>query len=270
MANTNHPDTESRASADANVQDLRQEVEHLRLTNQMLWALLADISKKMQVSSAAIKASVSSLLGYDIVLGTAAQHELLEVIENSTDHVSSNITLLTLVSQLEADTFTSDPEPIEISEILFVANEIITRSHPDLTPDLDIPSSENLACIDYDYLSIALVMLYELNIQTQKPPQSLNITAVEAEEHWILDIGKVSQVVFDAVVEVSAGGTDELLRGQGYLPPFRKLQLYVICKILERLSIQIGTILDSESGGTPGIRLMIPFAKMSDSNLYCE
>ena len=98
MAEPKYSDTGSQIAGDAGMQDLRQEVEQLRLTNQMLWALLADISKKMQVSSAAIKASVSSLLGYDIVLGTAAQHELLEVIESSTDQVSKNITLLTLLS----------------------------------------------------------------------------------------------------------------------------------------------------------------------------
>lgn len=269
MANTKHSGTNSYASEDANVEELRQEVEHLRLTNQMLWALLSDISKKMQVSSAAIKASVSSLLGYDIVLGIAAQHELLEIIENSTDQVSKNITLLTLVSQIEADTFFINPEPIEIPEILSAVNEIIAKNHPDLTPRLNIHAPGQPACVDYEYLSIALVMLYELIIQNQQSPQ-LTIAAVEVKDYWVIDIGEVGQGILDALLKVSVSGVQEFLQDVVYLLPIRKLQIYVAYKMLERLSIQISTVLESEPEETAGIRLMIPIAETNNSPLNCE
>ena len=167
MKNAENSSIDSHASDEIRDQNLRQENEHLRMTNQMLWSLLVDISKKMQVSSAAIKASVSSLLGYDIVLGMAAQHELLEVIENSTDQVSKNIMLLTLVSKMESDTFIFNPEPTEIPELLSSVNGIIAQDYPDLPLGLNIRTPGKLACIDYEYLSIVLVMLCELIIQTQ-------------------------------------------------------------------------------------------------------
>ncbi|MFC1959313.1 hypothetical protein ACFLYO_01255 [Chloroflexota bacterium] len=273
MKNTESSSMDAYASDDISEQNLRQANEHLRLTNQMLWSLFADISKKMQVSSTAIKASVSSLLGYDIVLGLAAQHELLEIIENSTDQVSKNIMLLTLVSKMESNTFAINPEPIEIPEILSSVNEIVARNHPELSLGLSIHTPGKPACIDYEYLSIALVMLYELIIQTQQAPCSLNIAAVESEDHWFIDIEEVSKEIFDTLLKVSASGTDELLQ-DAYLLPTKKLQLYVVCKIFERLAIQIATPLASETEGPTGIRLMIPIAKnkllVHELSLNCE
>jgi K+-sensing histidine kinase KdpD len=270
MANIRNSGMNPHASEDANVENLRQEVEHLRLTNQLLWALLADISRKTQVSSAAIKASVSSLLGYDIVLGTAAQHELLEVIEDSTDQVSKNITLLTLVSQIEADTFLINPEPDEISEILAAVNETIIKQYPELALGFSIDASGSPVCIDYDYLSIALVMLYELIIQAQSSPQQLNIAASEAGDHWILDIGNVSQGIYDILSRISAGGINVLLQDASYLLPVKKLQLYVACKIFERLSIEMTGVLGSKPDESAGIRLMIPLAKQQAGTSNCE
>lgn len=270
MANTKHPETTSHVSDDSDAQALRQQVEHLRLTNQLLWALLADISRKMQVSSAAIKASVSSLLGYDIVLGLAAQHELLEVIEDSTDQVSKNITLLTLVSQIEAGTFFINTEPIEISEILSAVNELMSRTYPDLTINLGTQMPGRPVCVDYEFLSIALMMLFELLIQTQQPPQQLNITATESKTHCLIDVGSTKQEIYDTLSKVSESGTEVLLRDTAFLLPVRKLQLYVACKIFEQLSIQIESAPESEPEQSTGIRLLIPLAKKQDGTLNCE
>ena len=260
MKNTENSSTDSYTSDEIEDQNLRQENEHLRMTNQMLWSLITDISKKMQVSSTAIKASVSSLLGYDIVLGMAAQRELLEIIENSTDQVSKNIMLLTLVSKMESDTFIFSPEPIEIPEILSSVNGIIAQNYPDLLLGLNVHTPGKPACIDYEYLAISLVMLCELIVQTQPSPRSLNIAAAESKDHWVIEIGQASQGMIDTLLKLSTSGTDELLQ-DAYLLPTRKLQLYVVYKILERLSIQISTPLQSETKEPIGIRLMIPIAK---------
>ena len=98
MKNTDGPSMAAYTSDETRDQNLRQENERLRMTNQMLWSLFADISKKMQVSSAAIKASVSSLLGYDIILGMAAQHELLEIIQKYREGLVPLIVPATLIN----------------------------------------------------------------------------------------------------------------------------------------------------------------------------
>lgn len=237
-------------------QNLYLENERLRATNQMLWSLLADISKKMQSSSAAIKASVSSLLGYDIVLGMAAQHELLEIIESSTDQVSKNIMLLTLVSKMASDTFIINPEPTEVPEILSAVIGTVAKTYPDLPFDLTVRTPGKPAYVDYEYLSIALVMLCELMIQMQPSPRPLGIAAVESKDHWAVDIGEVNQEVLGTLLKASAGGSDELLQ-DAHLLPTRRLQLYVVYRILERLSIKISTP-SSNTNEPVNIRLMVP------------
>lgn len=247
----------------------RQEIEVLRMTNQMLWALLADIFKKMQVSSTAIKASVSSLLGYDIVLGASAQHELLEVIEDSSDQVSKSIMLLTFVSQMESDSFAVNVEPVEISEVISTVVGVIAKNNPELVLDLDIHAAGKSICMDYDYLSIALVMLCELIAVTQQPATPLKITTTEAEDRWRIDIGVVSQVVLDTLLSVSANGPEALLK-EAQLLPIRKLQFYVAFKILEHLSIQVSALLEPGLDKPTYIRLMMPVASISDGALNCE
>ena len=79
----------------AQILELHQEINHLNSTNQTLWSLLVNISTKMQISSTVIKASVSSLLGDDIIWDGSTQNELLEIIDSSANQVSKQIMLLT-------------------------------------------------------------------------------------------------------------------------------------------------------------------------------
>jgi len=261
MKNSHSSSMNSRVTEDMKDQNLCQEVEHLHMTNQFLWSLLVDISKKIQVSSAAIKASVSSLLDYEIILDVSTQHELLEIIDNSSDQVSKYVMLLTLVSKMESNTFTLSSEPIDISEMLSSVNEIITRNYPKFILKLSTQLPREPVCIDYEYLSIALVMLFELILETQTLSQELSIVAAESEKHWYVDIEEISKDALDAILKISTREDNELLQDYGLLPT-AKLRLYVVRKIFELLSIQISTI--SESNETTGIRLMIPIVKRND------
>ena len=258
MAKTQSSRMNSQLDENIKEQSLYQEIEHLRMTNQALWSLLVELSKKMQVSSAAIKTSVSSLLGYDIILDVSTQHELLEIIENSTDQVSKHVMLLTLVSKIEADTFALNPEPIEIPEVLSFVNRKVNKIYPEVSLDLSIHASGKPACIDYEYLSIALVMLFELFLETQVFPQGFNILATESQNHWHVDIKEISADMQRMLLKVFSHEASEFLQNV-CLRPTRKLQLYVIRKIFELLSIQISTSLEEALG----IRMMIPLVKRS-------
>ena len=185
----------------------------------------------------------------------AAQHELLEIIESSTDQVSKNIMLLTLVSKMATDTFIINPEPTEVPEILSSVNGTVAKNYPDLPLDLNVQTPGKPAYVDYEYLSIALVMLCELIVQMQPSPRPLSIAAVESKDHWAVDIGEVNQEVLDTLLKASASGSDELLQ-DAHLLPTRRLQLYVVYEILERLSIKIST-LSSDTDEPVYIRLMI-------------
>jgi len=239
------------------VLNLRNEAEYLRIANQLLWSLLADISKKIQGSSAAIKASVSSLLGYDIIWDASTQHELLEIIDSSTDQVSKYVTLLTLVSKMEANIFTLNTEPIEIPEILSTVNGIISKNYPELSITLSSDASARPACVDFEYLTIALVMFIEIILESRTLEQ-VNLDVTESKDHWYVDIEEINSDMIDTVSKISALEANELLQGISLLP-ISKLQLYFVHKIFNLLSIQVSPILEMEQ--LTGIRLMIPIVK---------
>ena len=73
------------------ITELNRELEEAKAINQSMWSLLVEITNRLQMSSSAIKAAVSSLLDHDIFWDGSTQHELLEIIDNSADQVSNQI-----------------------------------------------------------------------------------------------------------------------------------------------------------------------------------
>ena len=82
--------------------DLRRQLAELTAKQRMVWALFIDASRKLQISSASIKAAVSSLLNYDIFWDGANQHEFLTTINSSVDQAAKLASLLTLAVRSEA------------------------------------------------------------------------------------------------------------------------------------------------------------------------
>ncbi|MBL7163008.1 MAG: hypothetical protein ISS57_10410 [Anaerolineales bacterium] len=240
------------------VLNLSQEIEYLRTTNQAMWFSLISISKKMQVSSAAIKASVSSLLDYDIIWDGSTQYELLEIIDSSSDQVSKHATLLTLVFKINSNEFTLNPEPTEIYEILSSVTRIVDGNYPEFTINFNTQTPGNPVFVDYEYLSIALVMLFELIIETQTLPQQLDLLAVESKDDWFVDIEEIGKDIIDMLLKVSGREANELLQDV-YLLPTNKLKLYVVRKIFDLQSIRITTQPRIEA--PMSIRLLIPTVK---------
>lgn len=254
-SNSNSPGSEDLKKQ---VLSLRREIEDLRAGNRALWLLLVNISKKIQISSAAIKASVSSLLGYDIMWDASTQHELLEIIDSSTNQVSKYVVLLTLVSKLESNSPLLDPEPNEIHEILSSVTGIMSASYPELSVDLKTHTSGSPVCVDYEYLSIALVMLFEVMLATQTLPHQLNIFTEESKDHWRVDIKGIDQNIADQMLKVSKSDVDELIQ-DAHLLPITKLKLYVVHKILELQFIQIE--IQPKIEDPTSISLIIPIAR---------
>ncbi len=257
MGNNQNINSQSLEDLKNQVVSLRQEIEKLHAGNQALWSLLVNIAKKIQGSSTAIKASVSSLLGYDIMWDASAQHEFLEVIDTSTNQVSKYVVLLTLVSKMESNSPMLDPEPNEIREILSAVIENVSCSYPKLSINLNTCTSGRPVCVDYEYLSIALIMLFEFVIEMQAPPQQLNIFTEELRDHWVVDVKGVDQSA-DKMLKLSASYIDELIQDASLLPT-TKLKLYVVYKILELQSIQIK--IQPKIDKPTGIRLTIPIVK---------
>jgi len=237
------------------VSALQQKLDEANVINQAMWSLLVETSRRLQVSSAAIKAAVSSLLGYDIFWDGSTQHELLEIIDDSADQVSNHITLLSLAFRSESKSLEIKPEPNEIQEILSSALDSIAEGYPELEFEIDMLPDGDPILVDYEYLSVALKLLFEVLAETQNTPQRFKVIAREAQTDWYVDIYGVSNEILDFLATISLCLADDLNQDTRILPT-NKLKLLVMCRILSLQSIQIGNTMEMEN--LVGIRLSIP------------
>ena len=121
--------------------------------------MLAGANRRLQMSSAAIKAAVSSLLNYDIFWDGANQHEFLETINTSVDQAGRMVKLMTLAFRLEAGSLVIKCEPQVLQEIVSVVQDHITTRFPHLAFGLTLPQTGGPALVDYEFLMIALEYL---------------------------------------------------------------------------------------------------------------
>ena len=234
---------------------LQSKLDEANALNQAMWSLLVENSRRLQVSSAAIKAAVSSLLGYDIFWDGSTQHELLEIIDDSADQVSNQITLLSLAFRSESKSLEIKPEPNEIQEILSSVLDRIAEEYPELKLELDMASDGNPVLVDYEYLSVALKLLFEVIADTQTDTQGINVVAREVDSNWHIDIYGVDNEILELLSTIPLCLADELTPDKRLLPT-NKLKLLVMCRIFGSQSIQTGGITKMEN--LTGMRISIP------------
>jgi hypothetical protein len=237
------------------ISELQKKLAEANIINQAMWTLLVDNSRRMQVSSAAIKAAVSSLLGYDIFWDGSTQHELLEIIDDSADQVSDQITLMSLAFRSESKSLEVKPEPNEIQEILSSALDNIALSYPEIEFEIEMLPDGKPILVDYEYLSVSLRLLFEVLVETQKPPQRYKVVTSEGTAFWFVDIFGVKKDIIDYITTISLCTADEQKQDTRLLPT-NKLKLLVMCRIFGLQSIQIGSSIDFQN--EDGIRLSIP------------
>jgi K+-sensing histidine kinase KdpD len=170
-----------------------------------LWPLLVETTRRLQVSSAAVKASVSSLLNYDIFWDGANQHEFLETIDSSIDKAGSLVTLLALAFRLQAGTLALKLEPHMLQEVVFVLQAEMQERLSGLALRVSLPKEGRLVQIDYQYLLLTLHFLLE--VLHQMGMGGVQLGAVEEEGRWRLSL---------AGLDAAAA---ELLAGLGATPP---------------------------------------------------
>ncbi len=237
---------------------LQEEIENLTVANKSFWSLLVNVSKKMQVSSAVIKASVSSLLSNDILWDGSTQNEILEIIDSSSNQLSRQVMLLTLLSKIESDSLFIKSEPNDIQEILSSSLGLVSRNYPETFSVQPALINKGLPVfVDYEYLSIALVLLLEFIGETEKKSQDLTITTEELKDHWVIGISELSKDNITMILNVFDLEKDLLFQHQNLLPT-KKLMLYVIKNIFELQSINLENCL--EIGKNACISLKIPAA----------
>ena len=259
-----HSDSSQVEILQTTISELNRELEEAKIINQSMWSLLVEITNRLQMSSSAIKAAVSSLLDHDIFWDGSTQHELLEIIDNSADQVSSQIILLSLAFRSEAKDLAMRVEPYDIQEVFISAFDKLGKDYPDVELSIDIPSEGPSILVDYKYLSVALELLIDVIAATQQSLSRLEIQARESQMSWHMDIYGIDDEISGFIANISSCVDEELITDIRLLPT-NKLKLFVVCNIFNLQAIQIESL--HRETGDNGLRLILPQVEKTKSDL---
>lgn len=237
-------------------QALRRELADLQTRNQALWGLLVGISRRLQSSSASIKAAVSSLLNYEIFWDVSAQHEFLETIDSSVDEASKLIMLVALAFHFEAGSLEMDQEPQTLQEIISAVQGQNDSWQTKLDLEVSLPPVGRPALVDYEYLSLALKLLLEVFAEYGPGPHIVKLEAIEQPDAWHIDIEGIDPYILELLPHINCCTPDELFhQGEGLIPEIL-LKLYIACQIFCMQDIRSESVKSRE--GNAKLRLFIP------------
>jgi hypothetical protein len=222
--------------------------------DQAMWSLLVLLSRKLQISSASIKAGVSSLLDQNIFWDGSTKHEFLESINSSTDQVSRLITLLSLVTRAKAGMLEIKTEPQMLQEIVSIVRNQVQNELKKLSVEIILPQSGKPVQVDYEYLMLALRLLFEVFSEISPELKSLSIFAFEVEQNWKLDI--VSDESFTELFTLMEKDRLLELLTSSRLSPDVRLKIFIVCQIffLQHISTELVEYSDRKSG----LRIIVP------------
>ncbi len=229
---------------------LQQRLQQMEAREQYLWITLMETSRKLQSSSASIKAAVSSLLNYDIFWDSSNQHEFLETINTSIDQVSELVKLVALESRLSSKTLEFKPEPHFIQEILTMVRVNLLRREPNLVFKTGFPEDGKLVEVDYSYLTIALEQIVIVAAAYNKPGK-VELEAIQEPSQWRLNVMDIHPTVLSALKEIC--GSNRVPSAMKTISAENALKLHVACEIFKLHEIQIEI-----SGEASGVSLLIP------------
>lgn len=236
---------------------LQEQLSTLKIKNQALWIVLAEIARRLQGHSTSIKAAVSSLLDYDIFWDESTQHEFLETIESSVDDISALIVVLTLAFKVEARSLEIKREPQMLQEILMTTSATLAETNRGARLKLSMPPSGKSVLVDYEYMALALRLLFEVLLNVEGVSgESINVEAKEAENGWQLEIKGVDEAVADMICGAFDNRTEQLIPHEQFLSE-DSLRLLTACKVFQLQHVDVNQ--EQTARESSVLRLTVPY-----------
>jgi len=136
-------------------------------------ALLSSVSHELRTPLATIKASVTSLSGGEVEWDTEARRDLLEAIEEESDHLNHLVGNLLDSSRLEAGSLTPERSWNVMAEIV---HAVLARMRTTLRNHrLEIDVSEDLPLVPVDFIQIEQVLANLLSNSAKYSPAGTTI-----------------------------------------------------------------------------------------------
>jgi two-component system, OmpR family, sensor histidine kinase KdpD len=137
------------------------EAEAYRRTEHIRRSLLAAVSHDLRSPLAAIKASVTDLLGQDAQHGADDARDALDSIDKEADRLAALIANLLDMSRIEGGMLTARPQNVDLAEALSPCVDRLQRQRPHLTVRLDIHAAECVVRADPTFLDRVVANLLD-------------------------------------------------------------------------------------------------------------
>lgn len=191
MANNNNTSSElstgDLGSFTTGIPVLYQSAEEQRALQNFLWDLLVDNCIRLQLSSASIKAGVTSLLDHTIFWANTTQYEFLRSIDEGVDDVNNLAMLMMLAFRIQAQRLELKIEPQDLNDILSRLRDQRIGATTGLDLEIQFPPSEAAVTIDYGFFLIALKLLLEVESGLTAAKRKISITTSANGRHWFLN-----------------------------------------------------------------------------------
>jgi two-component system sensor histidine kinase KdpD len=183
--------------------DAATEAEAYRRTDHIRRSLLAAVSHDLRSPLAAIKASVTDLLGHDVQHGADETRDALDSIDTETDRLAALIANLLDMSRIEGGTLKARPQNLDLAEILAPCVDRLQRQWPQLSVRLDLQAAEFLVQADPMFLDRVVANLLDnaAKAATQSGNHEIEVHAEHAGTQATVRIVDHGQGVPQAVRE---------------------------------------------------------------------
>ena len=234
---------------------LRGKLNEIQMDHDSIWWLFVDISRRLQNSSASVKAAVTSLINHDIFWDVSTQFEFLQTIDHSVDDVSNLAMMVSLASRLRASKLNLRRETQLLQEILSVLDEDFRKRAKNIDLNIIFPAEGMPVYVDYEYLMIALGLLFEGIAVLDHTHYKIDVIAKETPADWVLEIQDIPSSIYNLVCEISNNFSEEFIKSE-HISAEKALMIYNAYHIFRLQEIKLNACEDDKAA--PVLRLVIP------------
>ncbi len=149
-------------------------------------SLLSSVSHELRSPLAAIKAAITSLQDDDVAWDSEGRRDLLDMVEEETDHLNLLVGNLLNMSRIEAGALKPEKSWNALSELV---GDVLGRLHQYLLRhqiDVDVPDDLPLVPVDYYQMDQVITNLVSNSVKYSPIGSRLRIHSRQLDEHTLL------------------------------------------------------------------------------------
>ena len=157
----------------------------LEESDRMKSALLSSVSHELRTPLATIKAAATSLLSGEVDWDTEARAELLDVVDEESDHLNYLVGNLLDMSRIEVGALQPDRRWCELSEIIDSAVRRLWRMLRQHQLLIDLPEDLPSVAVDFAQMERVFVNLLSNSVKYAPPGTQITVRSQAPSDAWL-------------------------------------------------------------------------------------